>query len=363
MNSRAQLIFSCLLSLSWTKPVSAITPFYDGHIIVDDISTHITLDDSAQIVVEYTLVNTTKEPVQVSTRYADTSAKLSQDGMDLVDPLAFDPGEVKKITLHTKVEIQGENLRSFSFNPNLTFDGKRHGLPVTHLLTTVVLPSGINRFVSEPEIAFEKAIDEAGRIVYSWEQFDLYPSTIRLSWSVSGIDLRIIKQVQPAQITEPNQILHFSVSVVNEGDQAVENISLEDDFDPLEYKTVGSQSALWLSESPESDSRLFWQVEIDRLQPGELKSYDYKLRYIGDVSMIHGFTIKPCMACVDGDLVAISNRVAMDKLVGAVKVSPEAEVPQDQPCWGNLIFLLSIVGGAAGLALATAGILLTLRRR
>jgi hypothetical protein len=351
-----------LVVLSWVYPSHAESPLYDGPILIDSIIVHVMLDEDAQVEAKYILVNSIKETAQVSLSHSDNSAELTVRDSPIQDPLIFRPGESKTITLRITTGIEGENLRSFSFNPSVLLDGKRHSQVVNFYTTTVVLPEGVERFISETQTNVHREIDETGRAVYTWEYFSLYPTTFHLMWSAMDVELQLLKQVQPARITKPDQVLTIFVTVENHGDQVVNNISLVDDFDPTEFEAIQPVGEFIHSESSDSEPHFYWRVDIDQLERGEVKSYEYEVRYIGDVSMIHNFTIKPCVARVDGNMVSISNPVSLSKLVGAVKVFPEIEAPQEIVETPSILPLV-IVGGALGIALIFIGLYMAWRRR
>jgi len=351
-----------LLVLSLTYPSYAEDPFYDGPILIDSIFVHVVLDEDAQVEAQYTLVNSSKETTQVSVTFAESSIGFLLRDSPIEDPLAFRPGESKTITLRITTGIEGESLRSFSFNPSVLFDRKRHSQVVNFHSTTIVLPEGVDRFISETQATAHREVDETGRAVYTWEYFSLYPTTFYLMWSAMDVDLQLLKQVQPARITKPDQALTITVTLENHGDQPVNNVSLVDDFDPAEFEAIQPEGEFIHSESSDSDPHFYWRAAIDQLEPGEVKSYEYEVRYVGDVSMIHNFTIKPCTALVDGNMVSISNRVTISKLVGAVKVFPEVEAPQETVETPSIPPLL-IVGGLIGVAFIFIGLYLAWRRR
>ena len=366
--------FVTSLTFLWITHAEAQSPFYEGPILVDTIQLQIDLEEDAHVDAEYVLVNTSKQASQVSITHIDPYASLTQGEVALEDPVSFHPGEVITISLASNLEIMSEMSKSITFNPNLLFDGTRHGQVVNTYSIKVLLPLGVQRLISEYQVGATMDKNVESRTVYTWEYFSLYPTTFHVMWSELGVDVRILKQVEPQKITEPDQELTLSLSVINDGNDAIHDLSLADDFNPAEYEPIEPLGDFTRVEEEDSDPRLYWQVDLEALDPGETRTFEYAVRYVGDVSLIHGMWIKPCVARVNGHIVSLSNPVHVNKLVGAVKVPTGGETPkavdvstEDEtptvvtpPLWIPIIITL---GAVAGIVLIGVGLSMSRRRR
>jgi len=373
---RILILATLLASLTflWRPTANAQSPFYEGSILIDSIQLQIDIKQDAQVEAEYVLVNTSKEIVQVSLNHDNSNTSLAQGELALEDPVAFGPGEVITISLTSNLMIEGDVSKSITFDPNLLFDSMRHGQVVNTYSIKVLLPPGVQRLISEFQVGATRENNPDDRILYTWEYFSLYPTTFHVIWSELGADLRVQKQIEPLNITEPDQELHVTLSLMNDGDETVTGINLMDDLDPAEYEPIEPLDDFTLVSDADSDPRLYWQADLETLAPGETRTFEYAVRYIGDVSMIHGMWIKPCVARVDGHMVATSNPVHMNKLVGAVKVDTDGETPLAEmtpesieppedvppPLW---IPIIITIGGVIGIVLIGVGLNMVRRRR
>jgi hypothetical protein len=324
------LWLSILLVLALLLTVSAVYAeelFYDGPIQIDSITATIELDQNATIQLTYILVNRGEQEETVDLHYANTLVPLVEGEVELVNPVRFAPGEVKEIQVQFEDVIDGTLLQSFSYDPSMTFDGMRNVERVNEFITRITLPYGIESIVGANKDVSSVDVGEDGRTVYTWEQFDIYPTTLSLKWSVIDADLRLEKSVSPQEITESKQKIEIRIEVENLGDTAIEKLTLLDDYVPSDFEPHEDDDSLTLADYETSDPRLIWQVEIDNLTPGESRSFSYSLRFIGDVSITHHFNIKPCAATIDGVLVALSNTVPMRKIASVEGVDDVTEPP------------------------------------
>jgi hypothetical protein len=272
--------------------------------------------------------------------------------------VVFDPGEVKELQIQYQDVIDGTLLQSYVLDPGLTFNGKPNAARVNEFTVQVVLPPGIDSLLGANKDYIQEATQADGRMAYTWQQFDQYPTPLSVRWTVIEADLRLEKSATPQEITESNQEVEVQIVVENLGDTALEGLTLRDDYVPSDYEAAAEDEYLALQTYEASDPRLVWQVEIERLEPGESQTFHYRLRYIGDVSGPIHFNLKPCAALSEGVLVAVSNPVSMQK-VGSPEAAPAA-ARSLATAWP--LILLAFLAGL-GVAMVVMAVVFARRRK
>ena len=309
--------------------------------------------------IDYLLMNRGEGETSVNLEILMPDAEVLIDGEEWGNPVVFNPGETKSLVVSAVLEPQGEDTKSLAIPTNLFLDGKLHAERSKLWVVRMTLPEGVHGIILASKEPTAQGAKEDERITYTWEYVNIYPTTLDLKWSVLDLDLDLEKRISPEKITEPDQILTIEVQIKNLGDQEVENILLLDDYVPTDFEAVEPLQELFIPETTESDPHLFWLKEISRLEAGAERSFQYKVKYTGDISVIQDLELKPCRVMVEGRLVNVSNLVRISKLVGAgleAEVQGDVEESPAFPLWG--ICTLALVGTALGGFLIARGFLL-----
>jgi uncharacterized repeat protein (TIGR01451 family) len=345
------LVAFVMLCLVQTASASGL--FYSGDIIIDSITANAEIDTNATVIVEYTLINEGDKEETVDLAFSQFPVQLWIGDEKLENPVMFKPKEEKMITLGYVTTVGGNTTKVFSFNPTLTFNGKANSKRVRSFSVGILLPDGIKKIIGANKEYCSKEIGGKGRVLYKWVNNDIYLTTLTVRWSVLDIDLSVEKKASPQKITAPNQTITVEIALENMGDKEVNNIILTDDYVPSDFEAVEPLEEFTIPKVNASDPRLFWIKRIGKLQPGEIRAISYSVRYIGDVSQIYDFDLKPSTVIVNGHLVAVSNEVTISKMVGATLVEEAPEVPEKTKGFttqylviGTIIAIIILLAGA-----------------
>lgn len=285
--------------------------FYQGPIKIEVLAVQIDVQDRASLTAEYVLTNQSDQETEIALSHAEEGATLYLDKEPLPDSVFFEPGQTQTVILSWDPPIKGEKTRTLSFNPSLLLDGKRNNAPVLRYTIDLLLPTGIPCLVGASMEPREQITDPDGRVRYRWQETDKYPTTFFATWSASGINLELEKTASPAHLPEAEEELHISLTVTNRDDTSIGPLHLENNYDPRFFKAGEPEENFTLSESTESDPRLYWRTDIDALAPGETQIFEYSLRYQSNTSQLRHFQLGPAGAFYEGALVAVSNAVPL----------------------------------------------------
>ena len=305
--------------------------YYDGNIIIDTIDVEIFINLEAEVIAEYTLINTSDAEEAVEIEFIRPSITLYIDGEPINNPITFSPKEQKKIIFNYIDEIEGETVKSISFSPQILINEKRIAKPTHNYLIKLLLPKGIPSLIGSSETYTNKILTNEGRSLYQWEFHNLYPTTIYFLWNNLGVNFEVNKFSTQQDITEPNQIITIQITLKNIGDDEFQHISLIDNFDPSEFKAIQPSEEFTTTSEKNSDPRLIWRKDVEKIGPQEVLSFEYSVQYTGDTSTIHDFKIEPVNVFIDDKLAAISNTVTLRKMVKATRVGIIKEEIEEKP--------------------------------
>jgi hypothetical protein len=337
--------------------------FYEGNIVIDSIEVDVVIEDEASVFMEYLLVNEGDEEEAVSLAYPSVPVQLRSGDQMVGDPLVLGPHEEMRISLNYVSEISEEATRAFNFSPELTFNDMPNGHRVRRFAVGILLPQGISSIIGSNKPYSAMALTDQGRAYYTWDLTDVYATRLSILWSTLGVDLSVEKSVSPEEITSPDQVLQVEVTVQNQGSDAVNNITLTDDYVPSEFEAVEPLDDFNLTDLEQSDPRLFWSHTIEVLQPGDTQTFRYSVRFIGDTSSIHDFMLSATRVTVDDQFVGVSNQVRLSQLVGAQLYSGLMEEQEVVKPPSILPLLLAVLGGLLGVVMLVVGVILFRRQR
>ncbi len=319
MKAVIALIISLIGILCCFQAALAADLFYSGDVVIESVGINIDIDDEdATLTAVYLLRNQGSIEEQVDLQWADPSASLTLDGETLVNPVTFNPGERRAINVAFNLKNAGETTKTLSIDPAMLFDGKPHAEPAGTVLIEALLPEGVNALAWASQEPDEESMD-GGRALYTWKAAGLYPTSLTLKWSTLGIDLSIEKSANPKEITEQDQIITIQLTLNNNGDTALENIYLVDQYVLSDFEMVEP-----LVESGTRENILYWEKHISSLGPGEKTTASYSVKYIATIPQIYEFDLNPTVVTVDGHLVSVSNKVRIKQSVELPLLTPEA---------------------------------------
>lgn len=310
------------------------SPIYAGNISIDSIFASAVINDAgsnAVLEVEYNLKNTANSEESVDLGFLVSGTELKINGAQISNPVSFSADEEKTLTAKYNVEVAGDHSKTFSFNPlALTFSGKMNAKRVNSFFADVALPKSVNKIILASKEPYSHETDESGIVHYIWQANDSYPTTLTVKFSTLGIDLTAEKEVSPERITEENQILTIKITLQNNGNAELQNILIMDDYTPAEFEAVSPAEEFSIPDLNSSDPRLWWTKKIDSLGVGEMVSFSYSVKYIGDVSRVYDMKMSSSLITVNGHLAAVSNEPLVSKMVGVKEVIPEQKQGEEQ---------------------------------
>jgi hypothetical protein len=270
--------------------------------------------------------------------------------------LTLPNGEEKTLTLQSHetttldityaLEIKGEgNAKTLSFDPLVNFDGKPNAKRVGNFHVEVTLPEDVNGIIWANKEYFDRLTNDEGKAVYLWDYDDVYPSKLTIKWSTLDINLGIEKKASPQKITKPNETIVVEITIENRGEKEVKDIILIDDYIPSNFQAVEPLHEFTITGGNNSDPRLLWRKKIEKLNPNEIKTITYSIRYIAaEVSRIYDFELKPIMVIVNGSLIGVSNSVKISKMVGVNVVKEEKPKVSEKPSKPSEKFPIHFLG-------------------
>ncbi len=338
------LVLSLLLFV--IAPASAGL-FYTGGIHIDSLSATMDITSEATVSVEYELVNhgDAEETVNLSVFPSEATARI--DGAELSNPVDFEAGQVRKLTLLYTMELTSEEFQRIQFAPMLFFDDMANAQRIKSYSVQLVLPEGVNRLVSS-SLPYDGSAIQKGRLTVTWNKEDIYPNALNVSWTTLDVDIAAVKKATPSTLTSAGEIVEVEIIVQNKGDNEVRGVTLSDSFFPGAFEAVAPLDDFELVEPEMSDPHLYWKKEVDSLKSGETKTYVYsvKVKTLSLETRLGALSI-----LVNGIPVAVSNDIILYSELEALRPeTPTREFPTKY-----VIIAAAIAGTVAGM--------LALRRR
>lgn len=335
------LVLSLLLFV--VVPASAEL-FYTGGIHIDSLSATMDITSEAAVSVEYELVNHGNAKEVVNLSVFPLNADVLIDGAELTNAVDFEAGQVRKLTLLYSMELSPGEFQRIQFAPMLLFDDMANAQRIKHYRVQLILPEGVNRIISS-SLPYDGSAIQEGRLSVTWDKEDVYPSALDVSWTTLDVDIAAVKKATPSTLTSAGEIVEVEITVQNEGDNEVRDITLSDSFFPGAFEAVEPLDEFELVEPEMSDPHLYWKKEIDSLKSGETKTYVYSVRVktLGLETRLGALSI-----LVNGIPVAVSNDVI---LYNQLEKTHKPEISTKYVIIGTV----TIIGTVAGI--------LALRRR
>jgi hypothetical protein len=320
MKAVIALIVSLISMLCTFQTASANDLFYSGDIVTHSVAVNIDIgDQEANVNAVYLLGNRGTQTKEIVLGYGYSPASLQIDGETLENPVVFNPGDRKSVTVNFTLNSTGETTKTLSLDPTLLFNGSPNSEPAATVTIKALLPEGVNGLVWVSQKPVEES-RENGRTQYYWKDTDIYPTQLTLKWSTLGIDLGIEKSASPAEIKQQDQVINIEITLANNGDTELKDIHLVDQYVSSHFSDINPAA-----ESGAMEEMIFWQKTINTLGQGETTTLKYSVKYIGTVSDAREFDLNPTVVTVAGNLVSVSNKVRMKLETEATVTTPEAQ--------------------------------------
>ncbi|HEY49151.1 MAG TPA: hypothetical protein G4O13_03815 [Dehalococcoidia bacterium] len=265
-----------VLLLLPSLPGAGAAGFYGGDIAIDSLSATIDVADKADITVEYELTNSGDGAESVNLTYFPADVVALIDGGELSNPVAFEKGETKNLTLSYSLTLALAEYQALVFEPMLRFDDMAHPERVGSYDVELTLPQGVERLVYS-SMDYDDTSTEDGRLVLIWSKEDIYQSSISVAWNTLDVNLAAVKTASPESITAAGELVEVEITIENMGDEEVQDITLRDSFFPGTFEAVAPLDEFETVESELSDPHLYWTKEIDSLAAGESVTCTYSV--------------------------------------------------------------------------------------
>lgn len=300
----------CLSFFPVTTAEAAL--FYTGDVSIDSFSATIDVTDNATVSVEYTLANHGDSQEALNMTFSPPEATARIDETELANPVVFDPGETKELSLLYFLDVQTAESQGIVFAPMLFFDGMVNSNKVNSYSVRLILPEGIER-ITYSSLPYTDTADQDGRLVIIWEKSDFYPAPLAISWTTLDVNIAAVKKATPETVTSPGEVVAVEVTVQNKGTEEINDITLVDNFFPGTFEPVEPLGEFDLIEEENSDPRLYWTKEIDSLEPGEKAVYSYsvKVKVLGLETRLD-----PLVVLINETPVSVSNDVILHSELG-----------------------------------------------
>ncbi len=292
--------------LSWMTPVNAAL-FYTGDVHIESLSATINVTDQAEVTVRYTLVNRGAATEEVGLSVSPAEAAILVDGTTTSNPVIFSPGQQRELALSYSMELFPSEFQRITFNPMLFFNNMASAHRIDNYTVQMVLPEGITRIISASK-SYDDSKIENGRLVVTWQEENVYPSALNVSWTTLEVAIAAIKKAQPETIATAGEVVNVEITIQNQGEQEVRNLKLIDSFFPGAFAAVDPLDDFELVEPEMSDPHLYWEKEIDYLAAGETRvfSYSIEVRNLGLQTRLDPLTV-----LVNDTPVAASNELVL----------------------------------------------------
>ncbi len=247
------ILGTSILVLFAAQSVAAQDLFYSGTITVDDIEVILDIRDEAVILGEYVLTNRGDAEESVTLGVPEREATFWEGDDLVIGSITFQSGETKTIQVRYIASVEGTGTRILSFTPAITLNGAFHPEPPARESVTLWLPEGVQKILHSNKELNRQPPDEKGRVAYSWEEFNIYPTSFTMLSNTQQLDLSVEKFASPNRIEESNQQITVQLVIHNHGQDMIEDIVLIDDFVPSEFEAVKPMDEFWVPEVEESD--------------------------------------------------------------------------------------------------------------
>ena len=270
------IVVALWLSLYVVTPLNAAL-FYTGNIHIESLSAKIDVTSKAEVTVMSELENLGDSTEAVSLNVLPSEATALVDGVEILNPVSFEPGAERELTLSYSMELDPSELQRITFDPMLFFDDMASSHRINSYVVEMILPEGVSRIVSSNK-PYNVSSVQNGRLVITWQQEDAYPSALNVTWTTLEVDITAVKEADPDTITAAGEIVEVQITIKNQGEQEVRNLKLIDSFFPGAFEAVEPLDDFELVEPETSDPHLYWIKEIGHLAPGETKGFHYSVK-------------------------------------------------------------------------------------
>jgi hypothetical protein len=299
-------ILTLLFAAAATEAGAAL--FYTGGVSIDSLSAIIDVTAEAEITVDFDMVNhgDDAEALNITCFPVDTVVRI--DGNELSNPVDFQPGTKRKLSLNYSIDLPAAEYQSITFAPMVLFNDLAGSQRLKSYDVKLILPEGVERIIYS-SMDYDDTDSQDSRHVVLWAKENLYPSSLVVAWTTLNVDIAAVKKATPSQLTTPGETVEVEVTIQNNGDKEVTDIILSDNFFPGAFEAVAPIDEFELVEPENSDPHLYWSKVIDSLKPGETATYSYSVR-VTDLSVLET-KLGPLLVLVEDTPVSVSNDIIL----------------------------------------------------
>lgn len=174
--------------------------------------------------------------------------------------------------------------------------------PISETRIEIELPENFVFIRSNQNLKMKKE----GKITFlTLDLKEKYITPLVLVMNTNGKGLSIQKEIQE-KLVKKGSPATFVLNVSNIGNKTLDNIVIEDNFDPRDFGAEGSEFEPY--KGKDNDARVIWRSTIQSLKPGESLQLTYKTNALNTVKYV---SLDSAKATVDGELVGVSNKIEL----------------------------------------------------
>jgi len=295
---------------------------YSGNIEPMSAKVNIEISQSQIYVVsEYSFINQgdSDESVKLSFDGYSKKTDMTLNGKPFSGDLKLSSGERAKINLSYSLPLQETEyfmLASSFLMDDKVVDSRFSEFSVNvHVLNSkIVLKSNSIQFNENP--------NEAGRNYY-YSAENIYPRLI--SFSIIDAALSDIQLHRTSSsVSRVGDTIEITSTISNDGEKRIENLEVQDTFLSSNFKPFDEGSFTFVGQNFEPF--YLWKAKIDQLNPGEEKTFTYRLNVLNGVNL----KLHPLQLFADGRLVI---SIPGEEL--SIEASPERSLA-DAPAGSNI---------------------------
>lgn len=271
------------------------TDFYTGSIVIQNIQGVISLRKDQEPVFDFyaDILNTGDKEMDYSINFrgtepVKTKTKANEKGRQVLKPMyqiSGKQGAVRKIRIDLTPEINGKIPAKKIQSSNVKVE-----IPEDYVVIRANKP-----FRTE---------EEGGKQVIHFQQKDKYLTPLDFVYNINGMGVSIDKSISPGEIRRGT--VTVSLKVTNIGKKQLNELWVEDNFDPRDFSARGPEFTSYNGEI--NDSRLIWRKSIKTLEPGKSVVLTYSVTANYDVRDV---SLNAATATMNGTLMGVSNKIKL----------------------------------------------------
>jgi len=281
--------------MAQTKKELQKTDFYTGEIVIQNIQGVISLKKDQEPVFDFyaDILNTGDKELDYSINFRGTEpvkakTKANEKGRQVLKPMyqiSGKQGAVRKIRIDLTPEINGKIPAKKTQSSNVKVE-----IPEDYVVIRANKPF--------------KTEEEGWKQVIYFQQKDKYLTPLDFVYNINGMGVAITKSISPGEIRKGT--VTVSLQVTNIGKKQLNELWVEDNFDPRDFSARGPEFTSYTGEI--NDSRMIWRKSIKTLEPGKSVVLKYTVTANYDVKDV---SLDAATATMNGMLMGVSNKIKL----------------------------------------------------